>query len=79
MCLLCIEIAKGKMTIKEIGHAIGELDIPQEHAEEFFEVLAERGFTIEELFEAYNMEQLLGMIHDLAQLNFNFFPFYDEE
>lgn len=39
MCLLCIEIAKGKMTFKEIGSALGEFHVDPEHEKELEQVI----------------------------------------
>ncbi len=41
MCLLCIEIAKGKMTSREIASAYAEIGSDNPHANEILKVLDE--------------------------------------
>ena len=41
---------KGKMTIREIGRALMEIKIKDEHADDFLEALAEN-YSYKELFE----------------------------
>ena len=43
MCILCIEIAKGNMTNKEIARAYTETVVSDEHATEILDLLSSRG------------------------------------
>lgn len=43
MCILCVEIAKGKMTKKEIASAYMEANVDGEHVPEVMEVLEQNG------------------------------------
>lgn len=41
MCLLCIEIAKGKMTAREAFNAFMEMDVPEDHVKELVDKMAD--------------------------------------
>lgn len=48
--MLCIEVMKGKMTIREIGRALMEIKIEDEHEDDFLKALAQN-YSRNELFE----------------------------
>ncbi len=50
MCLLCVEIQKGQMTIREVTRAYTEIKIPREHEAELLKVIEEK-YDFEELFK----------------------------
>lgn len=50
MCLLCIEMMKGKMTIREIGRALMEIKLEDSHEDDFLKALSEK-YTPSELFD----------------------------
>jgi len=58
MCLLCIEVAKGKMTALEIARAYRESDVVSEHLGDF---LVEMG-------EAYDYEMITEVGKELSKL-----------
>lgn len=50
MCLLCIEIAKGKMTMLEVEKALGEFVPPVEHEQELVDAIINHySLSIEEV------------------------------
>jgi hypothetical protein len=63
MCILCVEIAKGKMTVAEAGRALDEMIIPEEHEDEVHQLIADM-YTDQELFEYYLGSDLAVWPHD---------------
>ncbi len=60
MCLLCVEIQKQKMTVKEVARAYCEFDFPQEHTSEISDVIKKNydmGEVIEALINLYKKEK----------------------
>lgn len=55
MCMLCIEIAKRKMTAKEIASAYIETVHDEKHAEEVAQVMKDNGVLGEVLVELLDM------------------------
>jgi hypothetical protein len=63
MCILCIEIAKGKMTVNEVGRALDEMILSEDHEEEVHQLIADT-FTDQELFEYYLGSDFAVWPHD---------------
>jgi hypothetical protein len=54
MCLMCAEWQKGKMTAKEVGRAMREMDINDKHVEEIVAtVTAEEPDLVYDLIKGY--------------------------
>lgn len=49
MCVMCVEIMKDKITVREVARALREFPIPEKHEEEFFKTVFEK-FDKEEFF-----------------------------
>lgn len=51
MCILCVEIMKGKITAKEVNRALIEF-VPQPDHEASLNEVIEQNYTADEIFEA---------------------------
>jgi hypothetical protein len=56
MCILCIEIRKDKMTVKEIASAYMEMKIPPNHDTEIAKLLVEKQILEEVCKNIINLE-----------------------
>ncbi len=57
MCLLCVEVAKGNMTVPEIRHAYIELRMDQQHKAEFFKLLLTKNWLKEFFYDIIDEDE----------------------
>ncbi len=79
MCLLCIEVAKGKMTVREIGRALMELDMDEDHSETFTEIYTEK-YNLDELIDVilHDKKESFLTITNFSDYDSTFFPYVDD-
>ncbi len=59
MCIICVEVQKGKMTGFEAGRAMLETQVPEEHEDQLAAVIYEQGDEfLEQVSQGYLEEAL---------------------
>ena len=78
MCLLCIEVAKGKMSAREVGKALIEFKVPEDHEEELLEAISQY-YSEDDLFQPLLEDNFKEVINQISEEDdFNFYPYADD-
>lgn len=81
MCMLCVEIQKERMNLKETARAFREMTVPESHQDEIMEVI-QKQFGADKFLEAYaeqlweqaSKEELLSFSEETIEALANLLP-----